>query len=331
MRWRWRSPFAGSPKKPQAAERARLDAAITALGIALDEHPFRPGQDGTTAAMRRDLLDALDAYDRAKRRAADDDPRGAREAVEDGRHALAVLDARLAGQRPPDRMPECFFDPVHGRATARVRWAPEGGRERLVAVCATDAARLAEISGPRASGKDEAYGDERRRPVTLPDARGPYVLRVVTASPARFIVSRDPGRGGQTYRVHGGGGPADALLPLPAGRGGTQVWVEAAADDGAAGTDWAATAHTLDEVAAHDPMTLGHGDGLVRHDGPAGPAVFAHRGPGRFELLALNGRLVRWATAASGTGDQDVSFSLPGPGWYQVRARGSWTLTMADG
>jgi hypothetical protein len=337
---RWRGWSTGSPRGPQVAERAQLNEAITALGLALDEHPFRPGQEGATAAMRRDLLRALDAYEQAKRMVPDDDALGVLGTLDDGRHALACLDARLAGRHPPDRMPSCFFDTGHGRATAEIRWAPEGGRERLVAVCATDAARLAGTSGPRgttrrpkpsdraALGRGVEHGGER--PVVVPDAPGPFVLRVTTTSAARLAVSvGGSGRQGLTHRVHGGDGLVDTLLPLTVKRGRAEVHVSVTVDGGATGTEWGASAHILDDIAAHDEMSVGHGDSLVRYVGQAGPAVFAHRGPGRFELLALNGRLARWATAASGTGDQDVRFPLPGAGWYQIRARGSWTLTSA--
>ncbi|MFE0690528.1 hypothetical protein ACFV0Z_20545 [Streptomyces xiamenensis] len=152
-----------------AADRARLDEDITALGELLGEHPFSPGRPGATAAMAVDFAQALDAYDTA-RRSADRDQRLARRTVEDGRYALARLDARMAGDPLPHRLPLCFFDARHGRAERQVSWRPDGGARRRIAVCAADAVRLADGERPL-SAPAPASDPASAAPRTVPTAR----------------------------------------------------------------------------------------------------------------------------------------------------------------
>jgi hypothetical protein len=69
------------------------------------------------------------------------------------------LEARVAGEPLPQRLPPCFFDSRHGQATTEVRWAPSGGAKRLIAVCAADAVHLREgaphlLSGHPASAEE---------------------------------------------------------------------------------------------------------------------------------------------------------------------------------
>ncbi|MEV4002669.1 hypothetical protein [Actinomadura sp. NPDC049753] len=47
-------------------------------------------------------------------------------ALDEGRHALACVDARLAGRPMPPRRSLCFFDPRHGTSVDRLSWIPEG-------------------------------------------------------------------------------------------------------------------------------------------------------------------------------------------------------------
>ena len=63
-------------------------------------------------------------------------------ALDDGRYEMAVADAALAGRKPPERTPPCFFDPRHGPSAREVEWAPPGGSPRLVPACEADAQRV---------------------------------------------------------------------------------------------------------------------------------------------------------------------------------------------
>ncbi|MDF4254241.1 hypothetical protein [Streptomyces sp. WMMB303] len=166
----------GSRRRRARLERAGLeklrpvvDEDITAFGEELSRIGFDPATatararpDGTGAAAagtgaetggeeadaaREDYARALDAYDDAKTRMADarrpQDVREVSRALADGRFALATLEARLRGAALPERRAPCFFDPRHGPSVEDVQWAPPGGTERAVPVCAADAARLA--------------------------------------------------------------------------------------------------------------------------------------------------------------------------------------------
>ncbi|MER5990417.1 hypothetical protein [Streptomyces viridosporus] len=123
----------------------------------LAAHTFVPGRPGADADAVADYGRALDAYEQATRKLRTGrrlsllsrrDYQGALRALDEGRHALACLDARLSGEPLPRRLPLCFFDPRHGPSVSERLWAPSGGVQRLIAVCAADAVRLTEGVGP---------------------------------------------------------------------------------------------------------------------------------------------------------------------------------------
>jgi type II secretory pathway pseudopilin PulG len=97
-------------------------------------------------ATRQDYRRALDAYDAAKsavgRVRSPQDVKAITGILEDGRYAIACVQARLAGRPLPQRRPPCFFNPQHGPSTEDVEWAPSGGQPRPVPVCAADAERV---------------------------------------------------------------------------------------------------------------------------------------------------------------------------------------------
>ncbi|MGK5631998.1 hypothetical protein [Streptomyces sp. URMC 123] len=161
-----------SKKRRAEEERAQLerlrtvvDEDITAFGEELDRLDFQPASPEADDAMREDYGRGLDAYERAKAAMAaarhPDDVRAVTEALEEGRFALAVLAARREGRPLPERRPPCFFDPRHGPSVEDATWAPPGGAERTVPVCAADAARLADGEEPLSRTVETASG---RRP-----------------------------------------------------------------------------------------------------------------------------------------------------------------------
>ncbi|MCM2580545.1 hypothetical protein [Streptomyces meridianus] len=165
--------YARGRKRRVDLDRARLetlrpvvDEDITTFGEELDRIGFRPASPEADDAMREDYGRALDSYERAKssmaaaRRSADVQP--VTRALEDGRFALATVEARRAGRPLPERRPPCFFDPGHGPSVKDVTWAPEGGTERSVPVCGADATRLESGEEPLA------------RTVETPGGRRPY-------------------------------------------------------------------------------------------------------------------------------------------------------------
>jgi hypothetical protein len=161
VRGRKRRRRAAAEREALEQIRPTVDEDITAYGEALGAAPT----DKSDAAMREDYAQALDAYDRAKSalRSArkPDDIRAVSEALDEGRFALATLDARRADRPLPERRPPCFFDPRHGPSVEDRDWTPPDGTARTVPVCAADAARLADGAEPAVRDVDTPTG---RRP-----------------------------------------------------------------------------------------------------------------------------------------------------------------------
>ncbi|MFJ5946483.1 hypothetical protein [Streptomyces noursei] len=140
-----------------------VDEDITAFGEELDRLDFDPGESGADDAMRADYACALDAYEDAKSAMAAAEHPGDVQAVtkelEEGRFALATLAARRTGQPLPERRLPCFFDPRHGPSVVDATWAPPGGAERTVPVCAADRSRLEDGREPLARTVRTPQGD----------------------------------------------------------------------------------------------------------------------------------------------------------------------------
>jgi hypothetical protein len=79
---------------------------------------------------------ATDAFDRARQTKELESVAGS---LEEGRYHMAAAQALLAGRKPPERRPPCFFDPRHGPSAREVEWAPPGGVKRKVPACEADA------------------------------------------------------------------------------------------------------------------------------------------------------------------------------------------------
>jgi type II secretory pathway pseudopilin PulG len=154
---------AGAVTRSQRRERERTQQALTSVRSAAEEDVVRFGEDVTrlgneTAgrqldeATRQDFRRALDAYDSAKaaldRVQEPDDVRGITGILEDGRYAIACVQARLAGKPVPARLPPCFFNPQHGPSSENVDWAPPGGVPRSVPACPADAERVRQGAEP---------------------------------------------------------------------------------------------------------------------------------------------------------------------------------------
>jgi hypothetical protein len=119
---------------------------ITALGVELQELDLELAGHDLDDGQRADYQRALDAYESAKT-AGDtitepEHIKHVTEILEDGRYAIACVQARVAGEPLPTRRPPCFFDPRHGLSVADVPWTPPGGATRDVPACALDAERV---------------------------------------------------------------------------------------------------------------------------------------------------------------------------------------------
>ncbi|MDQ0796184.1 hypothetical protein [Streptomyces sp. B1I3] len=184
-------------------ELARIDAEITAFGEALAGHSFAPGGHADDEGLVTDYQRALDAYEQAKQNFVGDrtlrDAADVLRSLDEGRHALACVDAAMQGRPRPSLRPLCFFDPRHGPSTEEVRWAPSEGAVRTIAVCAADAIRISEGVPPIASGLSERQPGPHppsppdRRPAAAsareagkrtPDRRTPAAAAQPASSPA---------------------------------------------------------------------------------------------------------------------------------------------------
>ncbi|MDP9398942.1 MAG: hypothetical protein M3P96_14505 [Actinomycetota bacterium] len=149
-----------SARKRRQAE-AEHAAQIAQIKRAAEEDVIRFGEDLTSLdlevqlaaagrkldeAGRQDYRRALDEYEAAKAALEavhrPEDVRAVTQALEDGRYALACVQARLEGRPLPTRRPPCFFNPQHGPSVDDVEWSPPRGALRKVPVCAADAERV---------------------------------------------------------------------------------------------------------------------------------------------------------------------------------------------
>ncbi|WP_299051051.1 hypothetical protein [uncultured Nocardioides sp.] len=126
--------------------RVPIDEDVTRFGEELSDLHIETLTDELDTAMRQDYQRALDSYEQAKQLLKDaqasDDLKEVTTALEDGRYAMACVLARRDGRDLPTRRPPCFFNPNHGPADRDINWAPPGGVEREVPVCAADADRV---------------------------------------------------------------------------------------------------------------------------------------------------------------------------------------------
>jgi hypothetical protein len=160
------------------AVRRVAEEDVTQLGQQIAETPVPASLDPEAA---RDFDDALGSYERAKEAlevsAHPDDLQWVSKSLDDGRFALAKLEARREGRELPSRRPPCFFDQRHGLSISDAQWAPAGGALRDVPVCAACAARIADGLDPEARLVPTAAGDRPyydAGPEYAPWARGWY-------------------------------------------------------------------------------------------------------------------------------------------------------------
>ena len=174
-----------------ASLRGVLDKDVTQLGERLGAFDLTdPRLDD---AGRADLQRALDAYSTASevssRATSDADVTRATTELEEGRYALACVEARMDGRALPSHRPPCFVDPRHGPSSDDVEWAPDGGAPRPVPVCASCATTLRSGSLPEALEVDTPSGRQpywRAGAAYAPYAQG-YYSSWGSMLPALFI------------------------------------------------------------------------------------------------------------------------------------------------
>lgn len=117
--------------------RAIVDEDITQFGERLALFDVRdPRLDD---AGRAQLQRALDGYtiarNAAERMRAETDTGRVTSALEDGRYALACLEARLDNRAEPQRRPPCFLDPRHGPSSEDLPWSVDGRPAEPTPMC----------------------------------------------------------------------------------------------------------------------------------------------------------------------------------------------------
>lgn len=147
-----------------AQMREVLDEDITELGERLGS--FDLADPRLDQAGRDQLQLALDAYARAgdssRALKTDADVAQTTKALDDGRYALACVEAGMRGEDPPARRAPCFFDPRHGVSLEDVMWTPATGQPHDVPACTACAATVA------------AGGLPQPREVEVSGVRRPY-------------------------------------------------------------------------------------------------------------------------------------------------------------
>lgn len=176
-------PVAGRQQAAVAARRWQAvrrvaEEDVTQLGQQIADTPVPASLEPEAA---RDFDDALGAYERAKEALATaehpDDLQWVSRSLDDGRFALARLEARQEGRPLPSRRPACFFDQRHGLSVDDASWAPPGGAPRDVPVCAACQARISDGLDPQARLVPTAAGERpyyAAGPEYGPWARGWY-------------------------------------------------------------------------------------------------------------------------------------------------------------
>jgi hypothetical protein len=121
-----------------AQVRRAIDEDVTEYGERLARFEFAGGT--LDEASREDLQRALDDYETAKvsvvSMRAPGDAAAITASLEDGRFALACLEARAGGRPIPERRPPCFVDPRHGPSVGDIMWQAPGLSTREVPMCA---------------------------------------------------------------------------------------------------------------------------------------------------------------------------------------------------
>ncbi|MDQ3479830.1 MAG: hypothetical protein M3423_00590, partial [Actinomycetota bacterium] len=149
-----------------ASVKRAADEDVTEFGEVLQRLDLDLAGRDLDEAARQDYQRALDDYEAAKQSVdavtAPEHVRHVAEILEDGRYAVACVEARAAGEPLPARRPPCFFNPQHGPSVRDVAWAPDSGRQRDVPACELDAQRV------------EAGADPDSRRVMVGSRRVPY-------------------------------------------------------------------------------------------------------------------------------------------------------------
>ncbi|WP_141576477.1 hypothetical protein [Actinomadura sp. WMMA1423] len=336
-----------------------VEEQITLYGETLSE--FTLDLSAASAEAIEHYRRALDAYEAAKRALSRSvDVEAASLAVVDGRSELELVRTLMAG--PAAREESCFFNPAHGASVVRVRWRPDGGSSRWVAVCAADAARLAsareravpkppeahrkeaakmpaaERAVPRqrgasrmpvsGMGADEvgAFGSYQGEGDSKITFRGPLdgaVLLRIESLDGPITVGPRSILTSERTALYGGTKAGTARVPVPRSWRGRMKMHVLAQGRWRIVVEKAAPREFVERVD-------GRGADVVAYTGPGAPARFTHRGRGSAQVHALTPGFETDGILASAKGDAAVDFVFTGPAVLAVHARGVWSITLQE-
>ncbi|MFI0450631.1 hypothetical protein [Actinomadura sp. 6N118] len=351
-------------------ELAEIDAEITAFGEALARHAFVPENGDADEALLADYGRALDAYEQAKRDFVGDrdraDASDVLRALDEGRHALACVDARLSDQPLPMRHPLCFFDARHGPSTEQVDWAPPDGAARLIDVCAADAVRLREGLPPIATGRSpKAVTAPRPQPVPGPaPVRSPKRPGGAAKAKAEPPYTMWPKGLDKAQRAEGQRGAKVTLLrpylnrplllvvrlqghgkhrvdlvqefgtrALLRDKGRTRLVVPLSPREVRevrvhieTSDRWWAWLLPVDAAPVVSERFSGRGWFVFRYEGEPRRISIEHKGRGAYSLSTLTPALNQGEPILTGMGTTYAEGDLPGPALVHLRAAGEWTV-----
>ncbi|MFZ4486513.1 MAG: hypothetical protein ACOYO9_08000 [Candidatus Nanopelagicales bacterium] len=162
-----------------AQVRRAIDEDVTEYGERLARFDLR--SNTLDEAGRDDLQRALDDYESAKMSVVTMRTPGDAAAItgslEDGRFAVACLEARADGRPLPERRAPCFVDPRHGPSVGDVEWQAPGLTTREVPMCAACRTDVETGGSPAAREVDGPAGRQpywQAGPQYAPYAQGYY-------------------------------------------------------------------------------------------------------------------------------------------------------------
>jgi hypothetical protein len=170
-------------RRQQALQLAQVRRVIDEDVTEYGERLARFDMSGKTLdeAGRDDLQRALDDYEAAKvsvvTMRSPSDASAITASLEDGRFAVACLEARADGRPLPERRAPCFVDPRHGPSVGDVEWQAPGLTTREVPMCAACRTDVETGGSPAAREVDGPAGRQpywQAGPQYAPYAQGYY-------------------------------------------------------------------------------------------------------------------------------------------------------------
>ncbi|WP_112242778.1 hypothetical protein [Kribbella monticola] len=233
-------------------EKKHLEVSVPVLneeiiGLSQQVSALPATSDPQQAKLSQDVLDAVEkARHRLDEAKGDDDTAAVATLLGSARYGLVCLAAVRAGKPIPEPTPPCFFDPRHGPSTTAVQWAPEGGTERQVQVCAACAAKVAAKQEPEI--RMVTLRDRARPYWTLGEELASYMDGYWTMGDGTrwWFPDQDARRAGEAMRSRWGSRRAgarlsrfsDDLSTAMASRSSSSSWSSSDDDDNDSGSSW---------------------------------------------------------------------------------------------